>query len=338
MKELKQRQKYILRHLIRGFIDTASPVASQHLAKHSRLDCSPATVRNEMANLEEMGYIMQPHTSAGRIPTDKGYRYYIDHLMKPVRIDTEKEQHIRNRISPLGGDVKHILEEASKILGMISKELGVVLTPWISFGIFDRMELIQLSKEKILVVIHVQSRLVRTVVMKISSDLKPEELEKTAQMINERLSGLSIEEIKDSIGLRMQNASCVHPILMRQVVESANDLFNFSEPMEVHTCGTHYILSHPEFADIQNLGPIFALIDDRAELMHVFHRKTRETAVTIGEENGDNRLQSCAVISACYNRGRDVGTLGVIGPKRLKYRQVLPLVDFMAKTMSHYLS
>lgn len=338
MKELKTREKDVLRWIIRSYVNTALPVSSHHLVKNYRLNCSSATVRNDMANLEKSGYIKQPHTSAGRVPTDKGYRFYVDSLMKPEQVNSKERARILSRIEKAGGDIKLILEEASRILGRISKELGVVLTPWISWGIFDRLELIGLTQTKVLVVIHVRSRLVKTVILEVESNLTQDELEQTAGVLNERLSGLMLEEIQHTIRKRMRNVERGNRLLTRRVVESASTLFDFSEPPEVHTCGTQNILIQPEFSDVSVLEHMFTLIDDRKSLIHLFHRKTKETRVTIGQENEDNRLESFAIISSCYTRGRDVGTLGVIGPTRMRYRKILPLVNYMAKTMSRFLS
>lgn len=338
MSELKTRQKNILRWIAQSYIDTASPVGSRHLAKKHRLNCSAATIRNEMADLEEMGYIRQPHTSAGRVPTDKGYRFYVDILMMRERLSPQECERIHGRMEKTGGDVNLFLEEVSRILGKISQELSVVLTPWISWGIFDRLELVGITQKKVLVVIHVQSRLVKTLILEVESDLKREDLEETASFLNERLSGLTLEEIQRTIGDRVQNTDIGNRILMRRIVKSASDIFDFSEPLEVHTCGTQDILTQPEFSDISMLKRLLSLIDDRRGLVHLFHRKVNETEVTIGQENKDRRLQSFTVVAACYTRGRDVGALGVIGPTRMPYRKILPLVNYTANTMSQFFS
>lgn len=333
------RQKSVLRSIVRTYIDEASPVGSHHLVKKYRLNYSPATIRNEMANLENMGYIERPHASAGRIPTDRGYRFYVGSLMKQEKLSRQEHERIHEQIEKAGGDVNHVLEEASRILGRISKELGVVLTPWISWGVFDRLELIELSEKKVLVVIHVRSRLVKTVILKVESELKQGDLEKTASVINERLSGLTLEEIKNTIDHRVRDAGRGNRMLMHRVVESAPELFDFStEHLEVHTCGTHNILNQPEFSNVGMLESILSLIDNKRHLIHLFHRKVSKTEVIIGQENGDEALKSFTIIMTCYNRGKDMGTLGVIGPTRMQYRKILPLMDFMAKTMSQFLS
>lgn len=338
MSKLTPRQKKILRRIVLNHIESAAPVGSAHLVNKSGIDCSAATIRNEMTLLEEMDYIEQPHTSAGRIPTDKGYRYYVDHLMKRAAIPTDTEQEVWRRMEDARGNVKRILEEASRILGVISSELGVVLTPWLAWGIFDRLELIELSQNKVLAVIHVRSRLVKTVVVELKSAFCQEQLQRTAVVINERLSGLSLEEIKRSIHERLKGSEEIDRALLHMLTVRVEDFFDFSEPLDIHTSGTRNIVSKPEFADSDRMGFFFTLIDDRKQLMRLFSSRDSSPRVVIGNENGDQRLGPFSVISSYYTRGKDIGSLGIIGPKRMAYRKVLPLVETMSRTMSRFLS
>lgn len=338
MKQLSERQKKILQSLVHSFIETATPIGSSYLVRHYRLLWSSATVRNELANLESQGYIQKPHTSAGRIPTDKGYRFYVNTLKAWKQITHVEHEQIYECMEDVGGNLKLILEEASRILGTISNELGVVLTPWLTWGIFDHLELIALSSRKILIVLHVRSRLVKTVILEIESDLQEKDLEPTASILNERLSGITLEEIKTNIVERMRNVTVGSKVLMRRVVQSASQLFDFSEPLDVHMRGTQNILSHPEFTEKNLWESVIGLIEDKRELIHLFNRQVQRTEVTIGVEHGDRRLLPFTIITAPYNRGKDLGTLGIVGPTRMHYQRVLPLVDTMAKMMSQFLS
>lgn len=337
-KELSRRQQQVLRGIVRSHIEKASPVGSRHLVKRYGLNCSPATIRNDMADLEEMAYIAQPHTSAGRIPTDKGYRFYVDSLMEYEGMSPQERQRIRGRMEQSQGDVYLILEETSRILGKNTKELCVVITPWLSHGIFDRLELIGLSERKILVVIHVRCRLVKTLVMEMETDVPQEDLEETTSVFNERLSGLSLEEIQTTIKERIQGTGRGNRMLMRRIAESAGSFFDFSLPAKVHYGGTQDILTQPEFSDAEMLRHVLALMENREVVMRLFRRKINRTEVTIGRENNDSRLQKFSVIQSSYNLGKDVGTLGVIGPTRMYYGKILPLVDCVAKMMSQFLS
>ena len=290
MNELSRRQKKILHWIVRNHIKTASPVGSVHLVRGKCVDCSAATVRNEMMTLEEMGYIEQPHTSAGRIPTDLGYRYYVNNLIKWEPSSPYTHETVCQRMEKAGGDINRILEEASRILGVISSELGVVLTPWMAWGVFDRLELIELSHSKVLAVIHVRSRLVKTVIFELQTKLSQKELQKSASILNERLSGLTLEEVKKTISSRLKDAYSADKKLLSVIADMADKLFDFSEPLDIHTSGTRNLICKPEFADSSKMQHFFTLIDDRRQLMELFNKHDSVTEVVIGQENKDDRL------------------------------------------------
>jgi heat-inducible transcriptional repressor len=335
---LLPRQKNVLRWVVKTYIENAAPVGSSQLVKKYRLNYSPATIRNEMACLEGLGYIAQPHTSAGRIPTDEGYRYYVGGLVKQKRLTADERLRIRDEMQTARGNVSQLLEQASRILGKHSNELAVVLTPWLAWGILDRLEFIELTGNKILIVIHVKNRLVKTFILECDSDFKQKDLERLASALNERLSGLTLEEVKNSIKSRVKNLSGVHPVLLRRIIESSRDLFDFAEPVEVYTCGTQNILGQPEFSDTKLLEVILQLLDNRKRLIDLFHRKVDDPELCIGSENEDSSLKAFTVIRASYSRGKDTGTLGIVGPTRMRYSRIIPLIDTLAQTMSECLS
>lgn len=320
--------------MIRNYIHAAVPVSSDLVVrKLSAMSCSPATIRNEMAALESKGYLNQPHTSAGRVPTDKAFRFYVDSLMRREKLTPREQACIRSLLGRQG-NIHEILEQASQILGQISNELAIVLTPSISHAIFDRLELISLSANRVLVVIHVRSRSVKTIVIQIDSKLNERDLRNTASVLNERLSGLPLHEIKRSIRDRCGNASNVNSALIRFLIDSAEDIFNLNEPLNVRTFGTNNILSQPEFSDKVMIESLFAIIEDRQSLSNLFEYQKRSFQVVIGQEHQDRRLKPFSVVSARYQIGADMGTIGIIGPKRMRYSKIMPLVEKMAKTIS----
>lgn len=337
MHELSKRQKSLLRHVIQDFIDTASPVGSDHLVRKHRLDCSPATVRNEMMNLESMGFLSQPHTSAGRIPSDKGYRYYVNHLMRSETLKSEERAQIDAQISQFTGDVRTIFEEASRILGQISNELGLVLTPWMSHWVFDYLELIPLSSRKVLVVIRVRSRNVKTVVLEIQNEISADDLCTTASLLNERLSGLTLEEIKNTMYDRIRNLSEGNPGIIREMVNSVNELFGLTDSTELLTAGTQNILSQPEFSNRELIDVFLGLVENRNDLVSVMKNYSRTPQISIGKENRSKKLCAFSIVKAGYRVGGDSGTIGVIGPTRMPYSRILPLVNHVAVSISHHL-
>jgi heat-inducible transcriptional repressor len=338
LKKLTQRQRQLFRWIVQRYIGTAVPVGSDHLVKYCKLDCSPATVRNEMVALEEMGFVKQPHTSAGRIPTDLGYRYYIDGLMKHEDMDHEEQFHIHEGIQKAGGDVRNLLEETSRILSEISEELAVVMTPWVSHSIFDRLEFISLSERKVLIVIHLRNRRVKSIIRQLDEDTNEADLTKAASLLNERLSGLMLNKIRNTIHDRFDFALMAGNPMIRLTAESADEWFNFSTPLEIHTAGTKNILTQPEFSDKSLLQGILSFLEDKDGLKGLFESKPQQVDVAIGSENKDDRLRSLSVITAYYQMGREDGVIGVIGPTRMRYSKILPLVDHVARTVSGYFS
>ena len=334
MQELTKRQKQLLRCLVLSFTENAIPVGSDHLVKQYRLKYSSATVRNEMAALEEMGFIQQPHTSSGRVPSDLGYRLYVNNLMRREAINHECRKQIEGSFCDSRQNLEELLRKASYLLSSISNELAVVLTPWMCNWIFDRMEFLSLSDNKMLVVIRVQSRQTKTVVLEVESNLKQKDLNRTAEILNERLSGLRLDEIKSSISDRLKGVQDGNSDLLRRTVNSADALFDFAEPLAMHTSGTQNMLRQPEFSDHEMMGRVLSLIESRNDLLEVLLDSNPEPRVSIGQENPTDRLQSFSVVKAAYTVGNEVGTIGVVGPVRMPYRRILPLVEHMAATMS----
>jgi len=334
---MTKRQIQLLRCVVQNHIQEAAPISSDLVMRKQALSCSPATIRSEMANLESMGYLDQPHTSAGRVPTDKAYRFYVDSLMRRERLTPEERERIQD-LAVIKGDVHEILEQATHILGQISNELAVVLTPFMCHAIFDHLEFVSLNDNKVLVVIHVRSRSVKTVVLQIDSKMNARNLRNTASVLNERLSGLCLDEIKNSIQDRCRDANNVNDKLIQRLIDSAEEIFDFNEPLNMRTFGTNNILSQPEFSDTILLETLFELLEDRKSLSHLLSKQEKTFQVVIGQEHLDERLRPFSVISARYRIGTDLGSIGIIGPKRMRYSKILPLVERTADTISSYLS
>jgi heat-inducible transcriptional repressor len=336
---LSERERFVLNSIVEVFIRNATPVGSRYVAKKTNTDMSPATIRNVMKDLEEMGYVTQPHTSAGRIPTDKGYRFYVDSLMLVEKLSEQEKQHIIEYLRGVSVGVDTILEAASQVLARISSQLGVVLSPRFYQGVFEKMELIPIADKKILMVLFIKSGLVRTIIMEIATEISREVLEKTARVINERLHGLSLNEIKLSLDRRMRDVSDANADLINLMVESAHTLFGDEERRGLHFGGTPNIMSQPEFTDHQQLTKVLNLLENREMLIHLFDQSeaSGKISITIGEENREELINQCSLITTTYHLGNISGTLGVLGPTRIRYAKMVALVDFMAKILTHIL-
>lgn len=338
-EKLSERERLILNSIVESFVHSAVPVGSRYLSKKSGMDMSAATIRNVMMDLEEMGYVAQPYTSAGRVPTDKGYRFYVDSLMMVETLSDAEKQHILELLRRDSQGVDTILDAASQVLARVSSQLGVVLSPRFYQGIFEKIELVPIAEKKILMVLTIKSGLVRTIVMEVAAEVSREVLEKTARVINERLHGLSLQEIKHSLEQRMRHAGDANPELIERIIGSADLLFSEDGRRGLHFGGTNNIVSQPEFTDHQQLAKVLNLLENREILIHLFEQgdNSQKISITIGDENRDELIKHCSLITATYNLGHISGTLGVLGPTRIRYSKMVALVDYMAKILTEVL-
>jgi heat-inducible transcriptional repressor len=339
-ESLNEREKTILHSLIDYYIATATPVGSRLIANKYKLGISPATIRNTMQDLEEMGLITHPHTSAGRIPTDKGYRIYVDTLLEPEELSLSEEEQIKSEILIDYAAVEELLEQTSHVLGMISNQLGVTIAPRFNQGILTRINLIPVAEKKILVVLAVKHGLVKTVLLEAESNIKTEALDKTASILNERLCGLTLGKIKSSMEQRLKEDSTADPKLIRLFLDSSENLLNFPEAEQVHLGGTTNIVDQPEFKDREKLRSLIELIEEKRLLAELISAKGIRDGITItiGKEIERGEMQSCSLVTSSYKAGKVSGTIGIIGPTRMRYAKLVSLVDYTAKLLSEILS
>ncbi|MBI3579494.1 MAG: heat-inducible transcription repressor HrcA [Ignavibacteriales bacterium] len=338
---LNEREREILRHVVYNYIQTAIPVGSRYISKKFESHLSPATIRNVMADLEESGYLSHPHTSAGRVPTDIGYRYYIDFLMDVEQLSQQDKLEIQNQ---LGGttEPETLLRETSKLLGKISKQLSIVSSPHISSGIFEKLELIPISSSKVLVVISIRSGLVKTLMLEVGTEISRQLLEQVGRMLNERLSGLTLLEIRDTFVERIRDLQDERSGLIRLFIDSVDLLFDdVKEREKLHISGTQNIIDQPEFIDPKNFRSVIELIENDDIIVHLLEKHEeldRDFVITIGTENNEEKAKEYSIVTAMYNTEGVTGRVGIIGPTRMNYSKVIPLVDHVAKSIAKMLS
>lgn len=334
---LNERERSILRSIIYSFIQTATPVGSRYISKRHVLGLSPATVRNVMSDLEYLGYIDHPHTSAGRIPTDKGYRFYVDSLIELEDLSAREQSSIQSQIHA-GAEPDEILKETSRILGTISHQLGVVSTPRVNAGVFEKLELVSISSSRIMVIISIRSGLVKTIMMEVHSEIPKAKLEDVGRLLNERLSGLTLRQIRKTFADRVRDMQNEETGLIRLFVDSVDKVFDEARNKEkIHVGGTQSLLTQPEFSDAKNFRGIIELLDNEDIIVHILEKKEPgegNISVSIGSENEEEKLRNLSVVSSQYAMGDISGTVGIIGAKRMDYSKMIPLVDYMARTIS----
>jgi heat-inducible transcriptional repressor len=334
--ELTERERMVLNSIVENFVDSAVPVGSRMLAKKYKMSISPATIRNTMMDLEDLGYVTHAHTSAGRQPTDKGYRYYVDSLAPIRQLGEKQKREILDHLQEVSQQIEAILDNASQVLARISSQLGVVLSPRFYQGVFEKMEIVQVADTRLLLVITIRGGLVKTIMMEIQRQVSRETIEDTVRIINERLHGLTLEGIKTSIDKRLGGVGGGESALVKLIVESAGTLFDFDRSRNFHFGGTHNIMTQPEFSDHENLSKIINMLEDKEMIIHVFGQEesAESLSISIGHENKDELLKHCTLITATYHIGNITGTLGVLGPTRMQYPKTIALVDYMANVLT----
>lgn len=339
-RELSGRERGVLQALINLYVVTAEPVGSQAIATKYDLGVSPATIRNTLKDLEERGLIQKPHTSAGRVPTDKGYRAYVDNLLKPEGLTQSEEKKIQDEMMVDYGAVEELMEQTSKVLGDISKQLGVTLAPRFDEGVLTNVDLIPVAERKLLVVLAIKSGLVRSILLEADSGLETLALDKTKSMLNERLCGLTLGEIKNTIRDRLKETSTGDPRLIRLFLDSSANILDFDQTEQLHLGGATNIVNQPEFKDMERLSSFFELLEQKKILAELLAAKgiAEGITITIGKEIDRGEMQPCSLVTSSYGSGDVKGIIGIIGPKRMRYGKLVSLVDYTAKLLSEILS
>lgn len=341
--ELNDREKSILRSIVHQFILTAAPVGSRNIVKKYELGFSPATVRNIMSDLEESGYINHPHTSAGRIPTDKGYRFYVDSLMD-IKLPDDSDLSIINKSLEVERiETDEILNLTTNLLSRITKQIACVTYPRLDSGILEKLQLVSLSSTRILVVISIKSGLVKTLTLEFSSEIKSSQINEVQNLLNERLAGLTFSEIRSTFGERFRDISNDNKGIIRMFVDSVDKIFKDFKPTDrLVITGAKNVIKQPEFEDPEKFQGIIELIEDKDIIIHILEKSGEQISdqvyISIGSENEDQKLNEYSFISKEYNLGSTSGTLGIIGPKRMEYSRVVAVVDYVAKMLSELLT
>lgn len=339
---LSEREKSVLRYVIHQFILTANPVGSRNIAKYYDLNISPATVRNIMSDLEDTGFLNHPHTSAGRVPTDKGYRFYVDSLMEPPKLKIDDKKIIESGLDKVTDEVNEILRITSIILSNITNQLSCITYPSFNDAVLERIQIVQISSTRILAVISIESGLVKTITLEMSAELNAGKLNFIQNFLNEKLSGLRFSEIKKTFAERVQDVDEAHRPIIRVFLESIDKIFT-DLPVSEKTIisGTKNILRQPEFENHEHLQGIIELIEDKEVIVHLMEKQNigrSDVLVSIGKENEEERLSEYSTILKRYDFSGVSGTVGIIGPKRMEYNRSIAAVLYIAELLSKVLS
>lgn len=342
MTDLGERGETLLKALIELYINEGQPVGSRTLARHANLSLSPATVRNVMSDLEEMGLIESPHTSAGRIPTQLGYRLFVDSLLTVKPLNEEAVETIQSRLTT-ESDPQMLLASASEMLSKVTHFAGLILVPGQENARFRQLEFLKLSANRVLTILITEDGRVQNRVIPTDREYTVSELTQAANYFNETYNGSSLTRVRRVLLGEMKTDSDQMHDIMKTAVTMAGKLFDEEEVEkdDVVFSGEENLLNIPDLCQIDTLQRLFDAFKTKQDLLDLLDRSMRVSGISIfiGEESGYQSLNDVSLITSPYeSEGAVVGTLGVIGPTRMDYEEVIPIVDVTARLLSGALS
>jgi len=336
MHDLSERKYKILEAVIRNYLETGEPVGSRTISKYTDLNLSSATIRNEMADLEELGYILQPHTSAGRIPSDRGYRLYVDQML----VEKEREvDELREQLLEKSDQMDRLLEQTAKVLAKSTEYTAMVSSPTGA----NRLKFIQLSRvdnEHLLVVVVSEGNMIKNTIIDVAEELNDENILKLNILLNTNLNGLAMEDINLAMITAMKQQAGIHSDIIGEVIDAVAGAIKTDEELKIYTSGTHNIFKYPELSDNNKASEIITSLEEKTVLKGIVsetlsdERTGAGIQVYIGEETPVEGMEDCSVVAATYELEEGMkGTIGIIGPKRMDYDKVIATV----KSMLHQL-
>ena len=334
-EELTDRERRVLEAVIQTYIATAEPAGSQTIARRHPLGMSPASIRSTMSDLEAKGFLFHMHTSAGRIPTDLGYRLYVNNLMRLAPIASEDQETLRRELHPDRTAIEEILRRAAQVLGVLTSELGVAASPRLDAVVLDRLDLVHLSSERLLLVFNLRSGAIRTIFVQIPATIAPSTVEHVARVLNERLAGHSLREIRSSLAARLRDAAGMEHgrELLNIFIAEGDEIFDISaDPDEIVLGSAELLADQPEFSSNARMRGLLNLTERRDVLREaLLARQHAGLSITIGSEHDDTRLADFTLVTSSYRLGDLTGVIGVIGPTRLPYDPIIGLVQHTSR-------
>lgn len=343
---LTEREHLVLEAVIRTFVETAEPAGSRTVARRFKLGVSPATVRNTMSDLEDKGYLSHPHTSAGRVPTDRAYRFYVDSLLGQPRLTSAERRSVRRELEAAGdrSAVEQLIRHAAQVLGLLTQELGIAIAPHLDEAVLERLEVIPIAEGKVLLVMALSAAGVRTVYVDVPATIPPTTLAPVAAVLNERLAGLTLSQIRTSLPDRLRDSAPVgDPAaaeLLNVFLQSADEWFGQPPGAgSLHLGHASVLADQPEFHSGDRLRSLIELTERQDLLKQTLGGRIGSQAlqITIGAEHGDPALAGFTMVTSEYRVRNLKGVIGVIGPTRMPYERVIAFVETTSSLVSEFL-
>ncbi|SEM30242.1 heat-inducible transcription repressor HrcA [Mesobacillus persicus] len=336
---LTDRQVLILQVIVDDFIRTAQPVGSRSLSKKDEISFSSATVRNEMADLEELGFIEKTHTSSGRIPSEKGYRYYVDHLLLPQKLNRSEIQSVRSIFAEQIYELEKIVQKSAKILSELTSYTSIVLGPAVNNNKLKRIQIVPLNQDTAIAIIVTDTGHVENRVFHFPASVDPGDVEKMVNILNERLAGVPLINLNGRIYKEVASILRQHIKSYDVLMGSISETLSIPASDKVFFGGKTNMLNLPDFNDIEKIRNLMAMIEQEDGISQLIRRNPKGLNVKIGRENDNSAMEDCSLITATYSIGSEkLGTIAVLGPTRMEYSRVISLLEFISADLSKVLT
>lgn len=338
---LDERKSRILQAVTDDYISSAEPVGSRTIARKYDLGLSPATIRNEMADLEDEGYLQQPHTSAGRIPSDRGYRYYVDALLKQTPLSIEEIREIQSDLDRRRNGLDDLLLQAGKLLAQITHYPSMVMSPHSPTETFRHIQFVPVNEKNVMVLVVTDTGMVENRIMPTEIQWSSEELDQISKMMNQRLRGIPIRKLPMTVWNEIRTELAIQERCFHEAVRLLMESLHNPKKEKVYLDGTVSILQHPEFKELDRIKPLIGLLETEENLVELLQPSTSLNGITIkiGHENFRDAIKECSLITANYQLGdRALGVIGILGPTRMDYGKVMTIVEYMSVYLSKILT
>ncbi|ANE47289.1 HrcA family transcriptional regulator [Paenibacillus swuensis] len=332
---LTERQRLILNAIIDDYIRSAEPVGSRSISKRGEVGFSPATIRNEMSDLEELGFLEQPHTSAGRIPSNKGYRYYVDHLVKLGDVGKHELDVLKLFFAERIQEMEHVIQHAASILSNLTNYTSIVLGPEVFSTTLRHVQLLPLNEDTAVAIIVTNTGHVENKTVKLPEGIQASELEKIVSILNSKLAGVPLLHLKSKLHTEVGQELSRYVTGYEDMLGMLNSVFAGEQHSKLFLSGTTNIMAQPEFKDVDKVKTILDLFEETPTWVKMFTSAPEGIQVRIGAENNMEAIQACSLITATYTlEGQQLGTIGILGPTRMDYAKVISLMNVLSKDLA----
>lgn len=339
MKVLTERQLLIFQVIVDEFIRNAKPVGSRALAKKKSINLSSATIRNEMADLEEMGFIEKTHTSSGRIPSDKGYRYYVDHLLSPEKLTISDIYMVKSIFAEKIYELEKIVQKSAKILSELTNYTAIVLGPAVKDNKLKSIQIVPLNKETAVAIIITDKGHVENKMFQLPANVDAGDIERMVNILNERLTGVPIEQLNRKIHKEVAALLRQHINNYDAMLASIAETLNITSSEKVFFGGKANMLSQPEFHDLDKVRTLMNMIEQEENIYEMIRSNPEGIHVKIGKENDIEAMEDCSLITATYSIGDEqIGSIAILGPTRMEYSRVIGLLQILSSDMTKALT